>query len=95
MAAQTRDNALATQEFDGMPMPGSRWTPGSRVGRLFANRRGPSLFLCSKLELIKQAIRERAYHMWMEAGRPEVNAAGFGLPPNARSWSYPWEASPE
>ena len=29
-----------------------------------------------KLKLMEQAIRERACHMWLEAGRPEGNAAG-------------------
>jgi hypothetical protein len=28
---------------------------------------------------MEQEIRERAYHMWMEAGRPEGNADGFWI----------------
>ena len=31
---QPRDNALATQEFDYMPVPGSEVDAGNRVGRL-------------------------------------------------------------
>jgi hypothetical protein len=42
---------------------------------------------------MEQAIRERAYHMWLEAGRPEGMRRVIAA--QREAWSHPWEASPE
>ncbi|OYU92062.1 MAG: hypothetical protein CFE29_04290 [Bradyrhizobiaceae bacterium PARB1] len=36
---------------------------------------------------LEQAIRERAYHMWNEAGRPDGNSETFWLSAQRACWN--------